>query len=248
MGAVPEYMWGVVKAVSAHEGGYDALNLNRDKAGLSFGFLQWSQRTGALGELLMAMHRLEPALCAKVFGPDLPTLLQVTRAGLLDPVAGHLLWESPWMERFQAAGRTPALKAVQDRVAIEGPHMAGALVAARTLGVPTPRCLALTFDTAVQQGPGTARRLALAARAEFPPDLSDAERLKCFAQRCPEAFRSKTCPAPRTGSHLAWKPVGAEWHAFAGVIDLALDVARRRQELLSDPSLSDVRVELPEPR
>ena len=47
---------------------FDALNLNTDRARLSFGLLQWAQRPGMLGQLLSAIQQQQPAEFTRVFG------------------------------------------------------------------------------------------------------------------------------------------------------------------------------------
>lgn len=233
----------VIAYVSGNEGRADSLNRNRDGAGLSFGILQWNQRAGSLGPLLAAMRTADPAAWDRIFGPSGATLLAATARGGTAPVDGHALWEEPWASRFVAAGRHPAFVDVQWRHAESGEHFRGALDVARILGVRTERALVLFFDRSVQQGPAAARRLAETVRAGAP-DLSGPELLRTWAERAAASFRRSTAPDglqfSTTAKHIGWKPVGDEWHAFAGKWDLYADIARRTQRILSDPGLSDV--------
>ena len=54
--------------MSATEGKTDSLNLNRDGNGLSYGIIQWTQRSGSLYKLLGSMQATDPAEFARVFG------------------------------------------------------------------------------------------------------------------------------------------------------------------------------------
>lgn len=227
----------VIARVSQHEGGPDSLNLNRDGAGLSFGILQWAQGTGDLGDLLGAMNRAYPSRFRAIFGPYSDELLARTSSPSMAPVNGAVLWTAPWVSRFRAAGRDPALASVQYELARRGHHWRGALQAARALGTLTERSAALTFDTAVQQGAQTAIALAKKAASE---EWSHSARLRRFAALAPARFRRTTAPTrPHPSPHISWERVGDEWHAFAGTIDLFRDVTRRRQSILQDAHLSD---------
>jgi hypothetical protein len=159
-----------------------------------------------------------------------------------------VLWQQPWITRFKAAGQDPAFRAVQDRLAANGQYMQAAITAAQTLGVMTERALSLTYDTAVQQGPGFARQLAGRVRQTLAgKTLPAKEILRTFAEMGPAHFRTTTAPtAPYPKRGLEWRQVGpSEWHVYAGRIDLHTDIRRRRLGLVADPHLSDQPVSIP---
>lgn len=184
----------VVRVIAQSEGGgrFDAVNPNNEGKrnppgpGLSFGFIQWTQESGHLGELLERMRAADPVTFDAVVGGGAAAaeLLRVTKAGSLAPVAGAVLWDPRWTSKFVALGRHPRFIDVQLQMASEGIHMEKAIEAARTLGILSERGLALAFDRAVQRGEyGTAalaRRLADAWRAEGWP-ASYVDRLGKFA-------------------------------------------------------------------
>ena len=239
----------VMARVHRHEGGYDSLNRNTDGAGLSFGILQWAQKPGSLGTLLTAMQHADPTEFARIFGPSWQRLIAVTRAGSLDPVDGEALWKRPWTTRFKQAGRHEVFRAVQRRMAREGIHFRGAVEAARILGVATERSMALFFDTAVQQGPGAAKKVARQVRDRFAQagrtSVPYSELLADYAQRAADRCRTLTQPSrPPRSSHLRWVQVGREWHLFAQKIDLYEDIWRRRMSIVNDDGLSDDAVAL----
>ncbi len=234
----------VIARVSRHEGRHDSLNLNLDGAGLSFGILQWAQKPGNLGVLLAEMQRTDPLRFLRTFGPAWPELLAVTGRGSLEPVAGAVLWHEPWVSRFRAAGRDPVFVQVQDQLAKRGEHFRGALQAASVLGVWTERALALFFDTAVQQGPGFATRLAERVRDELVgagrARVGYAELLTRYAELAPTQYRRTEPPtAPYPASHIDWRRTGDEWHAWAGSFDLYETIRKRRTAILRDRELTD---------
>jgi hypothetical protein len=242
----------VIALVSATEGEADSLNRNLDGAGLSYGILQWNQRSGSLGVLLSAMAEADPPAFARLFGPSWASLLEATRRGGLAAVDGAPLWEEPWVSRFAAAGRHVMFVAVQWRLAEQGEHFRGALDAARILGVSTERAMALFFDRSVQQGPGAARQMAETLRASWAGRaVSYPEALQAFADLAASRFQ-RTSPPPTPyysdrARHIVWKRVGAEWHAVAGRWDLYVDVVRRTRAILADRRLSDAQVRLEGP-
>ncbi len=108
----------VVAAVAAGEdGAFDALQLNGDGAGLSFGLLQWAQGPGSLHPLLQDLHRADAAKIVHIFGEGDPDpareLLEKTRS------RGKrlALWRGPWPLRFWLAGRDREFQKVQHRLA-----------------------------------------------------------------------------------------------------------------------------------
>ena len=234
----------VIARVSRHEGTYNSLNLNSDGAGLSFGIVQWAQKPGGLGALLREMWAADPERFGTTFGPNSQALLDATAAGRLDPVGGVVLWQEPWVSRFRAAGNDPVFRAVQDRLAVQGPHFQGALACAQILGVQTERAMALFYDTAVQQGPTFATKLATRVRDELaaqgPVRVDYAALLRRYAQLAPARFRRTTAPTqPYPSSHIEWRATGSEWHAWAGQFDLYSGILRRRMGIVEDADLSD---------
>lgn len=108
----------VVAAVAAGEGGaFDALQLNGDGAGLSFGLLQWAQGPGSLYPLLQGLHRADAAKFVQLFGEGEPEpageLLEKTRG----PGKKLTLWRDPWPLRFWLAGRDLEFQRVQHDLA-----------------------------------------------------------------------------------------------------------------------------------
>jgi hypothetical protein len=173
----------LVALVARNEGGpgrdgYSAVNadgeyndpshrfFHRQHVGLSWGIVQFTQLGGALGRVLQACQRRDPAQFAQVFGPDGEELLRVTNAPTeqdrLQPVGAQFLWEGDWPQRFREAGKVPAFQAAQNEVAIEG-YLDPNLPFARCLGWNTDRALALLYDRCVQMGNAGARSFIIRA-------------------------------------------------------------------------------------
>jgi hypothetical protein len=244
---VPDWATRVVSRVSASEGRADSLNRNLDGNGLSFGIIQWTQKSGSLHLLLASMHATDAAEFGRVFGPHTAELLETTRRRSLAPVGGAVLWEEPWVARFQAAGRHPTFVAVQWAVAVRGEHFQGALDVARILNIRTERALTLFFDRSVHQGPTAARAAAERIRARLAasgsPTVRYRDLLDNFANTMAARFRRTTRPQTEAFSasapHIKWKQVGNEWHAVTGPWDLYTTAMGRARKILDDPAVPD---------
>ncbi len=255
----------VITAVAAHEGTYSACNPNKDGAGLSFGILQWTQRSGSLGHLLAAMHARDPGAVGTCLGEHARAVIDACLSGELAAIDGCVLWKEPWLSRFGALGQHRGLQGVQLALAGTGTHMAGAVDVARVLGATTERALAVAFDRSVNQGPAgaltVARRVAglYSADPDKRPALA-ADVAAQFAWACAARFRAER-QAPvkgdwrqvdeeyselRTGDyHVSRRPVTlATWHRFAGPWSLFDIVTRRSSRLLLSRSLSDEEADL----
>jgi hypothetical protein len=107
----------ILSVVAQMEGAgkFGALNLNSDKAGLSFGLIQWAQKPGRLTEILKAFSAASTADFVQILGggdSDVATgLIAHTQqaSGGIDPTTGQTtdaafdLVNDPWVSRFRAA-------------------------------------------------------------------------------------------------------------------------------------------------
>lgn len=260
--AIPTWALRAITAVSAHEGDFGSCQQNLDGAGLSYGILQWTQKSGSLGQLLRAVEARAPNHLHTLFGCDAPELLAAAEARNLAPVAGALLWKEPWLSRFRQAATDGQMRSAQLATAARGEHMRGALDAARILGVPSEVGVAICFDRAVQQGPAAARKAAANLAKWYAADSSrrpgrPRDVLAQFAWSCAAKFRRTSKPAtgrwvrvddeyselkadgrynvhkvPATAWHLCVGPAQNPWSLY----DL---VVRRAGRILRDRSLSD---------
>jgi hypothetical protein len=162
----------IIRAVCISDSGddaYSAVSVDREfttpglpgdkrrQFGLGFGLILFTQESGHLGKVLALTKRRDPQGFASAFGQDADALLAATTqdaaADRLRPVAGHAVWEQPWLDRFRAAGRLPACQAAQNEEAIEAFFRPMMPVALR-LGFTTDRGLAMVFDRVVVRGLG----------------------------------------------------------------------------------------------
>ena len=215
-------------------GKFWAQNLNTDDAGLSFGLLQWTQRSGSLGGLLRAFADRDPGAFAVIFGVAAPDLLRVTNAQNADdrmaPVGGAPLWTEPWTGRFTLAGRHGAFQQVQIERGAAGTWMQEARRIGTHFGIHTERAYTLYFNRANHMG-YAARRVAESLPARSP--------LPAFAAACAARFRAVTPDAPGRSWRWVEEEDGGAWHRFAGGVDLYADIVRRTAKILSDTTLSD---------
>ena len=241
----------VIDYVARGESGgkYTAQNRNTDDQGLSFGLIQWTQKSGSLGKLLRAMRVVDAAAFDRIFAPDAGTLLAVTLSTSEAVRMSLPLWQEPWTGRFKQAGLYRPFQEVQAEAARTGAAWKGALEIAGVFGVQTERALVLFFDRANHHGAYGAARRARALKADWlaqgKTSVPYFELLRAFSARCAADYRRMSAPSSTvTDSGKVWKQVGQEWHLFSGSADLYSIIVRRTGEILSDPSLSDVAVEL----
>ena len=135
---------------------------HKTHVGLSWGFVQFAQRYGALGQVLDACRRRDQRagtdFFSDVFGrTQVDELLRVTAAadeeGRLAPVAGAPLWDVPWLDRFRQAGAITVFQEAQREMADQIFFVPNLKLAAG-LGINTPRALAMLYDRCVHMGPG----------------------------------------------------------------------------------------------
>ncbi len=226
------------------KGKFWAQNRNTDGQGLSYGLLQWTQRSGALGRLLARMNAADPAAFAQTFGPDAGLLLQTTSSANEAVRMSLPLWQEPWTSRFTAAGHVRVFQLAQAEAAKTGASWQAALDIAEIFGVRTERALVLFFDRANHHGGHGAKKLANGLKAELtssgPVRVAYPELLSRYARACAAPYRRSSAPEQlTTASGKTWKKVGAEWHLFAGQADLYAIIVRRTGEILADPALGD---------
>lgn len=231
------------------KGKFWAQNRNTDGQGLSYGLIQWTQRSGALGKLLTRMNAADPAAFARTFGPDAALLLKTTNSPTEAVRMSLPLWSDPWTSRFTAAGQVRAFQLVQAQAAATGASWQAALAIAQIFGVWTERALVLFFDRANHHGGHGAKKLANGLKAELtssgPVRVAYPDLLARYARTCAAPYRRSSPPDQvTTSSGKTWKKVGAEWHLFAGKADLYAIIVRRTGEILADPGLTDTALEV----
>jgi hypothetical protein len=209
----------IIDRTSKYEGTYTSLNRNTDRAGLSFGFIQFAQKPGSLGQVLTEMSKKDPAKFNQIFGPDAQQMLRVVTSPPNHGVdaSGRAadprfdLTQEPWLSRFEAAGKDPGFQGVQRDVARKS-YFEPAMEIAREHGIRSPEGLSMLFDTAVQQGRNGARRITASAARRRTPGMSEREYLEEVA---------------RTASRAA----GPRWQK---------NVLKRRMGILNDESIASI--------
>lgn len=209
----------LLRKTSAHEGTWWSVQKNLDGNGVSYGILQWTQKSGALGRLLSAMHQADAAAFASFFGPSWARVLDVTARASMEPVDGAPLWAEPWAARFAAAGRHLAFQHAQAAEAARGEHMRAAIEIAQLLGVTTERALVLTFNRTVHQGAHGAMKPARALVGWYAEDIRRRpERandvLAQYAWSCASRFRRTSAPGHRcfnNDCNILWSLVTSEY-------------------------------------
>ena len=165
----------VIARAESGRDGYSAINpdneyndphhpaYHRYHIGLSFGFIQFTQRSGLLGRMLKAARTRSLAGTAPserfeaLFGSDWQQLLDVTNAPSAEarvaPIGGRNLWEAVWTDRFRRAGQLEYVRAAQNEVAIRE-CVDPILPIAGWLGLVTPRALSVLLDRVIHMGLG----------------------------------------------------------------------------------------------
>ncbi|HWC95252.1 MAG TPA: peptidoglycan-binding domain-containing protein, partial [Candidatus Sulfopaludibacter sp.] len=166
---------------------FAVLNLNTDRAGLSFGVIQWAQKPGRLTGLLNAFHDADPARFADSFGGLVASRLLVHLAKVnsgVDLTTGNTidpdfnLVAEPWASRFRNCGLDPFFQRVQVTQATADAQGTYDFLKGHTPRIATHRGVGFLMDTANQHGRGGARSIydVAAGQAQSEADLLKAMR------------------------------------------------------------------------
>ena len=258
------WYWPIIKPTIGHEAGsgdpYIAMNRNGDGNGLSFGPIQFTQKSSNLGLLLKRAQAASPSAFAATFGSGANTLVATTTSSDAGTRMSLPLWQEPWTSRFVAFGKNPTFRAVIDKVIETDQHMKAALYASEVLGITTERGLALFYDYAVR-GPARVYPAADAVDAKFgldgteifPDDEVDdtgviastyADILQAFAAEAASHHRRSSRP-----SDGVWKQVSdGSYHRFSanGAVDIYQTVKARQNAILNSTTITDDPLTLPE--
>lgn len=181
-------------------GKFGALNLNTDRAGLSFGMIQWAQRPGRLTEILSAFLQADRERFAGLFGdgdPDLAAaLIAHTRrpSGGVDPRTGQTmdpafdLVSEPWITRFRRAALEPAFQRAQVETALDAFRRSLARIRTFAPGLKSERAVAFMLDVANQFGDTGAQRLFSTASR---PDADEEALLEAIADATVDHFEDR---------------------------------------------------------
>lgn len=218
----------VVAVAESGRDGYTAINpdneyntpshpaYHRYHIGLSWGFIQFTQRSGSLGRVLRAIKRREdepgaaiPAdqRFATLFGPSWEELLRVTNADgeeeRVQPVGGKPLWDPEWTARFRAAGAVPHVTYAQNEIAITN-YVDPNLSFAHWLGLDTPRALAMVWDRCIHMGNGGGTSWIMRAAGPIESDEDRRAALAALGHADLRAFQR--AQSPHLSADGRWGP------------------------------------------
>jgi len=157
-------------------GKFGALNLNTDRAGLSFGLIQWAQKPGRLAEILQAFLADSSNDFVRILGAGdsnlADRLLVHTQKpnGGVDQKTGETtdptfdLIEEPWVSRFRQAALSKPLQQVQVQTAVKDFGRSLALIRQFAPELTSERAVAFAIDLANQFGNSGARSIFQAVK------------------------------------------------------------------------------------
>jgi len=153
-------------------GRFTARNRNTDRAGLSFGIIQWAQKPGRLDGLLRAFERAQPGPFVDVLGggneaaakgllrhTSLPNGGVNSLGQSVSPVFD--LVNDQWSERFIEAGSDPVWQRTQIAEAISAFRTSASAIRAVAPVARSERAFAFLLDVANQHGNGGMRNICI---------------------------------------------------------------------------------------
>jgi hypothetical protein len=163
----------ILSVVAQMEGAgkFSALNKNSDKAGLSFGLIQWAQKPGRLAEILHAFFQAGKDDFIRIFGAGdanvAAGLIAHTKKvnGGIDRTTGKTtdpnfdLISKPWVSRFLAAAVWMPYQHVQMQTALADFSKSYTLFQRYAPQINTERAVGFTLDLANQFGDPGARSI-----------------------------------------------------------------------------------------
>jgi peptidoglycan hydrolase-like protein with peptidoglycan-binding domain len=192
-------------------GRFTALNRNTDRAGLSFGLIQWAQKPGRLNELLRAFQAQQPAPFLQILtggsqdtGQRLLAHTAKARGGTddqgrtTDPLFD--LVAAPWDARFLAAGEDRDLQQVQLDLAISDFTASMTALQAEAPAIRSERGVAFMLDVANQHGDAGAKSILQQVQT---PGLSEASLLAAVQTESIARVRAQFGEGKETASTTA---------------------------------------------
>lgn len=182
---------------------FGCLCLNTDRAGLSFGLIQWAQKPGRLHEILAAFEAANPTAFVEVFGGGdaavAGRLLELTSgpSGGVDPQTGEAadpafnLIEPAWTDRFTAAAMRRDWQRTQCETAVQDFTGAWERLQPKTPRIRSARGAAFLLDLANQHGEGGARSIYRAVDAQA---RDESELLEAMAEESVNRVRRQFGP------------------------------------------------------
>ncbi len=190
----------ILSVVAQMEGGgkFGALNLNTDKAGLSFGLIQWAQKPGRLTEILSAFFAASAADFIRILGGGDPNVAHGLIAhtqqpgGGVDPATGETtdppfdLVNDPWVSRFRVAALWARFQQVQVQTALNDFRNSLTQVQQYAPQLNSERAVGFMLDLANQFGNGGAHSIYLVV---WRDGMSIADALQAMANESVERIQ-----------------------------------------------------------
>jgi peptidoglycan hydrolase-like protein with peptidoglycan-binding domain len=152
-------------------GKFSALNRNTDRAGLSFGLIQWAQRPGRLTDILLAMSQADRDQFVQIFGAGDASVAESLIAhcrkpsGGVDPATGAAtsgafdLIADPWISRFRQAALVFQFQQAQVQTALAAFNSSYERLRGFASDLVSERSAGFMIDVANQFGAGGAEKL-----------------------------------------------------------------------------------------
>jgi len=171
-------------------GKFAAMNRNTDRAGLSFGLIQWAQKPGRLYEILSAFSASSRTDFVNIFGDGDAAVADALLAhthranGGVDPATGATvspafnLIEEPWLSRFRQAGCSPVFQQTQIQVALTAFSKSCASIRRVAPDLRSERAIGFSLDVANQFGDAGFQRIYTAVHK---PGMEEMQLLEAIA-------------------------------------------------------------------
>lgn len=192
-------------------GRFTAMNRNSDRAGLSFGLIQWAQKPGRLNELLRALQARQPARYVQILGGGSEATAQDLIAHTAKPRGGtdnqgHTtdprfdLIAPAWEARFVAAGSDRDLQFIQVDAAIAAFNKS--MIALQSVApiIRSERGIAFMLDVANQHGDGGAKSIIKKVET---PGIPESDLLAAIQQESVARVRAQFGDGNETASTMA---------------------------------------------
>jgi hypothetical protein len=192
LGFAPSGMQRVLSLVSQMEGAgkFAALNRNTDRAGLSFGIIQWAQKPGRLAEILTGLNAADANQFNEIFGGGDAGVAAAVIAHCRKPFGGvdqktgitvnpsFDLTAEPWLSRFRQAALDARFQQVQVQLALAAFNVSYAAIRHAAPELTSERSIGFLIDVANQFGNGGVVKLLAEARR---PDMKEMDVLEEIA-------------------------------------------------------------------
>jgi peptidoglycan hydrolase-like protein with peptidoglycan-binding domain len=180
-------------------GKFGAINRNTDKAGLSYGLIQWAQSRRRLPELLRAFQQADAALYTQIFGDGDSAMAEALIAHVSKPNGGVSsagttvapkfdLVAEPWVGRFKRAALEVKFQVAQVATAMTAFLNSYRAMREYASDVRTERGVGFMLDVANQFGDGGLKRLYTTVRR---PGASEMDILEEIAAETVEEINRK---------------------------------------------------------